>query len=197
MPFFNRKIDCTPSTQESLYKNSSLNITNKKETRPRHVSEARPDLKINPAVMNTIPDLESVKNSDTHSKKAQDKVSLKIEQIDNDVLDTFVPAITGVPPIGGTLRFQQSEAAVHDNQISPQKVIAYQSQMSNHQQNGEKSNRYRHNKHLNYHQQNQQLPQIQINAMNTSQYASPNNSGANSQLRSTLYKNLYNNQYTT
>ena len=124
MPFFNRKIDCTPSTQESLYKNStSLNITNKKEGRPRHVSEVRPDLKINPAIVHTIPDLESIKNSDTHSKKNQDKVSLKIEQIDNDVLDTFVPAISGVPPIGGTLRFQQSETAVHENQISPQKVI--------------------------------------------------------------------------
>ena len=55
-------------------------------------------------MVNTIPDLESVKNSDTHSKKNHDKVSLKIEQIDNDVLDTFVPAITGVPPIGASLR---------------------------------------------------------------------------------------------
>jgi hypothetical protein len=61
-------------------------------------------LRLNPQVVNTIPDLESVKNSDTHSKKNHDKVSLKIEQIDNDVLDTFVPAITGVPPIGASLR---------------------------------------------------------------------------------------------
>ena len=53
MPFFNKKIDCTPSTQESLYKQSSQNISNIKKdgARTRNASEIRPiELKLAPPV---------------------------------------------------------------------------------------------------------------------------------------------------
>jgi hypothetical protein len=79
------------------------------------------------------------KNSDSK----QDKMSFRIEQIDNDMLDTLVPQIQP-----GAMRHQQSESGRKDNQISPQQhIVAFSSSLSNNNQRG---HRYKQNKHLNY-----------------------------------------------
>jgi|TARA_B110001450_G_scaffold256626_1_gene287823 hypothetical protein len=128
------------------------------------------------------------KNSDSK----QDKMSFRIEQIDNDMLDTLVPQIQAGNP--GVMRHQQSESGRKDTQISPQQhIVAFSSSLSNNNQRG---HRYKQNKHLNYNagvpSEGGQLPQISINVGGNSLYGSPT-SGVHSALRSTIYKNIYNN----
>jgi hypothetical protein len=77
------------------------------------------------------------------STLSKNSVPFRIEQIDNDMLDTLVPQIQP-----GAMRHQQSESGRKDNQISPQQhIVAFSSSLSNNNQRG---HRYKQNKHLNY-----------------------------------------------